>query len=340
MWKLWPRLIGVGHEVRLLAPYDPDDRLARVTAPRRFAAAPAPARLRDPAGTHIRPADERGRDEPHGPARETIGVLGRELRSGNYDVVHVHEPNVPVVSWYAAAATRTGGGHLPHLLLARSRTSWRTELPRCARIYSKLSARIAVSRPRAGPPSATTAGATGSLPNGVDLSAARPDHLRPNEELKILFVGRAEERKGLPVLLRAFEALRGAGVEARLTVAGPAVEEVEPLLLEPEGVEIAGPVDEAMACWARPTCSARPRSAARASAWSSRRRSPRARRWWRRTSPATARWRATAGQRARAGRGRGGARREALRSLAFDQTGAPRWPRPRASAPSASPGRT
>jgi phosphatidyl-myo-inositol alpha-mannosyltransferase len=79
----------------------------------------------------------------------------------------------------------------------------------------------------------------------VDLSAARPDHGRPNEDLKILFVGRAEERKGLPVLLRAFEALRGAGVDAQLTVAGPVVEEVEPLLLEPEGVEIAGPVDDA-----------------------------------------------------------------------------------------------
>ena len=83
------------------------------------------------------------------------------------------------------------------------------------------------------------------VPNGVDLSAARPDHLRPNEELQILFVGRAEERKGLPVLLRAFEALRGAGRRGapdggRAT----AVEEVEPLLLEPEGVEIAGPVDE------------------------------------------------------------------------------------------------
>ena len=41
-----------------------------------------------------------------GPLREAIGVLGRELRSGGYDVVHVHEPNAPVVSWYAAEAAR------------------------------------------------------------------------------------------------------------------------------------------------------------------------------------------------------------------------------------------
>ena len=57
-------------------------------------------------------------------------------------------------------------------------------------------------------------------------------------------MGRAEERKGLPVLLRAFEALRGAGVEARLTVAGATHEEVEPLLLERDGVRVLGRVTE------------------------------------------------------------------------------------------------
>ena len=52
-------------------------------------------------------------------------------------------------------------------------------------------------------------------------SRARPDRRRgPTSDLEILFVGRAEGRKGLPVLLRAFEALRAAGVDARLTVAG------------------------------------------------------------------------------------------------------------------------
>ena len=84
------------------------------------------------------------------------------------------------------------------------------------------------------------------MPNGVDLSLARPDHERPraDEELRLLFVGRAEGRKGLPILLRAFEALRSADVPARLTIAGATREEVEPLLLDPEGVEIVGRVSE------------------------------------------------------------------------------------------------
>ena len=57
-------------------------------------------------------------------------------------------------------------------------------------------------------------------------------------------MGRADARKGLPVLLRAFEALRHAGVAARLTVAGATADEVEPLLLDHEGVEVAGRVTE------------------------------------------------------------------------------------------------
>jgi phosphatidylinositol alpha-mannosyltransferase len=57
-------------------------------------------------------------------------------------------------------------------------------------------------------------------------------------------VGRADVRKGLPILLRAFEALRSAGVPARLTVAGATEEEVRPMLLDAEGVEVAGRVTD------------------------------------------------------------------------------------------------
>ena len=145
------------------------------------------------------------------------------------------------------------------------------------------------------------------------------------------------------MLLRAFEALRGAGVQARLTVAGATAEEVEPLLLEPEGVELAGPwtTPRSGGCSARRTCSARPRLAARASAWCSPRRSPRARPSWPPTSLATATWsRHGVGQRAgtRAATPWSSARRCA-RSPSTP-TGACGWPRPRASARSASPGRT
>src|SRR5829696_5362416 len=239
-------LIGLGHEVRLLAPYDPDDRLARVL---HRGAAPQPRPLPDyviPLGRTFGLPINGAVSNLSGPFGETIGVLGRELRSGNYDVVHVHEPNAPVVSWYAteaACAPVVGTFHTYSTSALVNKVA--ANVVGARRLYSKLSARIAVSEAARWTAQRFYGGRYRIVPNGVDLSAARPDHLRPNEELKILFVGRADERKGLPVLLRAFEALRGAGVEARLTVAGPAAEEVEPLLLEPEGVELAGQVDDA-----------------------------------------------------------------------------------------------
>jgi phosphatidylinositol alpha-mannosyltransferase len=233
-----------GHEVRLLSPYDPDDRLARVL---HRGAPPQPRPLPD----HLIPLGRTLGLPMNGAVSnlslfpEAIAVLGRELRHGGYDVVHVHEPNAWAVGWYAAEVARSpvvatfhtystsviGGNLAANVLGAR-------------RLYSKLSARIAVSEAARWTAQRFYGGHYRILPNGVDLSLARPDGSRPHEELRLLFVGRAEARKGLPVLLRAFEALRGAGVDARLTVAGATREEVEPLLLDPEGVEVAGRVSD------------------------------------------------------------------------------------------------
>ncbi|MEA2363209.1 MAG: phosphatidyl-myo-inositol alpha-mannosyltransferase [Thermoleophilaceae bacterium] len=176
---------------------------------------------------------------------EAIRVLGRELRHGGYDVVHVHEPNVPVISLFAAEAARAPTVATFHTYS----TSWvansiAANVIGARRIYSKLSARIAVSEAAEWTARRFYGGRYRIVPNGVDLSAARPSGDRPHERLEILFVGRAEGRKGLPVLLRAFEALRGAGVDARLTVAGATNDEVAPLLLDTDGVEVAGRVSE------------------------------------------------------------------------------------------------
>ena len=48
---------------------------------------------------------------------EAIRMLGRELRNGGYDVVHVHEPNAPVVELVRRRGRAPADGrHLPHLL--------------------------------------------------------------------------------------------------------------------------------------------------------------------------------------------------------------------------------
>jgi phosphatidylinositol alpha-mannosyltransferase len=237
-------LQGLGHEVRLLAPYDPDDRLARVA---HRGAPPQPRPLPDyviPLGRTIG-LPMNGAVSNLAAFPETVATLGRELRHGDYDVVHIHEPNAPVASWYATETARMPAVATFHTYSTSGVVNRvAANFIGARRLYSKLSARIAVSEAARWTAQRYYGGRYRIVPNGVDLSAARPDPARPNHKLRILFVGRAEERKGLPVLLRAFEALRGVGVDARLTVAGPTAEEVEPMLLDPEGIELAGQVDD------------------------------------------------------------------------------------------------
>ena len=59
-----------------------------------------------------------------------------------------------------------------------------------------------------------------------------------------MFVGQAVERKGLPVLLRAFEALH-EHVPARLTIVGASESEVAPLVVDRRGVTVLGRVSDA-----------------------------------------------------------------------------------------------
>jgi phosphatidyl-myo-inositol alpha-mannosyltransferase len=237
-------LTAQGHEARLLAPFDPDDRLARVmhrgAAPERRSVPDYLIPLGRTVGLPMNGAVSNLSWSPEAAVR-----LGRELRHGGYDVVHVHEPNAFAVSPFAIEAARAPTVGTFHAYS----TNWLSNtfaanVAGFRRIYAKLTTRIAVSEAAEWTARRYYGGRYRIVPNGVDLAAARPSHERPHEQLHILFVGRAEGRKGLPVLLRAFEALRGAGVDARLTVAGATQEEVEPLLLDTEGVEIAGRVSE------------------------------------------------------------------------------------------------
>jgi phosphatidyl-myo-inositol alpha-mannosyltransferase len=237
-------LLGQGHDVRLLAPFDPDDRLARVThrgaAPERL---PLPDYLIPLGRTVGLPAN--GAVSNLSAFPEAVATLGRELRHGGYDVIHVHEPNVPVVSWAAVEMARAPVVGTFHTY---SRSSFSNGLAAnvlgARRLYRKLHVRIAVSEAARWTAERYYGGDYRIVPNGVDLAAAQPTDRSGREELELLFLGRAEARKGLPVLLRAYEALRGAGIAARLTVAGATPAEVEPLLLDVEGVRVAGRVGE------------------------------------------------------------------------------------------------
>src|SRR4051812_153551 len=236
-------LIRHGHYVRLLAPYDPDDRLASIG---HRGARPQPREKPD----YLMPVGRTVGIPMNGAMSNicitpsAIATISRELRQGGYDVVHVHEPNAAVGSWFTTENARipvVGTFHTYSKSIANRIGSGPVGM---RRLYNKLHVRIAVSEAARWTAERFNGGRYRVIPNGVDVSAAPTGPKPTSDELRLLFVGRAEERKGLPVLLRAFEALQGVGVKARLTVAGATPEEVEPYLLDVRGVDVLGRVSE------------------------------------------------------------------------------------------------
>jgi phosphatidyl-myo-inositol alpha-mannosyltransferase len=239
-------LLNGGHDVRVLAPYDRDDRrtalLHRGTRPQRRE---APEWLISLGPTLGWPSNGAVSNLAHTPT--AIATLRRELRAGQFDVVHVHEPVAPVVGWDTLTSTDAplvGTFHAysesrpPHAVAA---------MLGARRKLNRLAVRIAVSEAAAWTGRRFYGGSYSIVPNGVALpegGAPAPRRRAPGDPLEIVFVGQAVERKGLPVLLRAFEALR-QHVPARLTVVGASESEVAPLLVDREGVTILGRVSDA-----------------------------------------------------------------------------------------------
>ncbi|SEH12126.1 lysylphosphatidylglycerol synthase domain-containing protein [Thermoleophilum album] len=242
-----------GHEAVLLAPWDPNDRVARWLhrglAPRERELAPWIIPLGRTLAIPANGSQSNLCLSPNGVAR-----LGHLLRRGRFDVVHVHEPNAPAVSWYAVEHARAPVVATFHAFSTSAFANhFAANIAGARRLYAKIAKRIAVSEAAAWTARRFYGGRYEIVPNGVDLERARRARAelaggersrRDQRGLRIAFLGRADERKGLPVLLRAFEALRRAGVEAQLVVAGPAPEEVRALALELDGIDPIGPVDE------------------------------------------------------------------------------------------------
>jgi phosphatidylinositol alpha-mannosyltransferase len=110
----------------------------------------------------------------------------------------------------------------------------------------RLHARIAVSEAASWTARRFYGGRYSVIANGVEVPAGGPPVKvgAAAGKLKLVFVGQAVERKGLPVLLSAFEGLRDY-VDAELTIIGATADDVEPLLIDPRGVTVAGLVDDA-----------------------------------------------------------------------------------------------
>jgi phosphatidyl-myo-inositol alpha-mannosyltransferase len=240
-------LQAAGHEPRILTPFDPDDALsARLHHGVRPQARERPANVVSLGRT----IGLRANGAVSNVALTTAAVvrLRTELREGGYDVIHVHEPIVPAIGWDAMGVRGLPLVGTFHSYSTNRLTNGLGNLAGARRRLNRLHVRIAVSRAAAWTGERFFGGLYRVIPNGVgvpeDLNR-RPARVPTQEDpLRLAFVGQAVERKGLPVALRAFEALR-AHVPVTLDVVGVDREQLELMAGDLNGVNALGKLDDA-----------------------------------------------------------------------------------------------
>ncbi|MDO8208790.1 lysylphosphatidylglycerol synthase domain-containing protein [Conexibacter sp. CPCC 206217] len=233
-----------GHDVRVLAPFDPDDQRS---ARRHSGARPLARELPDYLVSLGRTLGLRANGAISNLALTPAAALvaRRELRSGGYDVVHLHEPVAPAVCWDALLSTDAPLVGTFHVYSEHAVSHGLAALAGARRRMDRLAVRVAVSEAAAWTGRRFWGGRYRVIPNGVDLSPLRPPTPRaPGQPLRIAFVGQPVQRKGLPVLLRAFAALREQ-VPAHLTMVGVRTEDARMWLDDLRGIEALGQVDDA-----------------------------------------------------------------------------------------------
>jgi len=240
------RFIEEGHDVRVLAPYDPADTFAaglhRGARPQPLQAPDYLVSLGRTIGFKANGAVSNLSITPY-----AVATMQRELRTGGYDVVHIHEPVAPLLGWLAADSTRLPLVGTFHSYSDSRISNGIANLFGARRVLNHLHVRIAVSEAAAWTARRFFGGHYRVIPNGVhvDPQLAVPAAATSSaDRLRIVFVGQAVERKGLPLLLNAFEALR-EHIPAELTVIGPTQQELAPLMLDDRGVRVLGKVDDA-----------------------------------------------------------------------------------------------
>ena len=200
-------LIGMGHEISVIAPADDDRPLPDYIVPA-GKAMPVPYN-----GSVARLA--------FGPL--SVSRVRRWLKDGGFDVLHVHEPTVPSLSLLACWVADGPIVATFHTANPRSRALHAAYLA-LQTALEKISGRIAVSEAARTTLVEHMGGDAVLIPNGVTISRyekADPLPGWPGMGGVLGFLGRMDEpRKGLDVLLRAFVLLAEQRPGLRLLVAG------------------------------------------------------------------------------------------------------------------------
>ncbi|MGB3500789.1 MAG: glycosyltransferase family 4 protein [Mesorhizobium sp.] len=213
---------GVQNHVRDLAAWLSNERHEVVILAPRSAVGQAEARLRTVGRQHL--------IRLHGTVTEIslagradMAALRRSMAEFRPDIVHLHTPWTPLMPWQAWRAIGRPTVATFHATLPDPTSMFSRALLGAARYFLKrIEAGIVPSGvPLKALPKGGDLAPVTIIPPAVDLApwfaASRP---RNGIDVSVVFLGRLEHRKGVDVLMRAWELAAPRLVGARLTIAG------------------------------------------------------------------------------------------------------------------------
>ncbi len=147
------------------------------------------------------------------------------LEYEHFDIVHLHEPEVPLLGWAVLRASRSVNVGTFHAYSESYYQDHHRPHPLMAWVQAHLDGRIFVSPAVQEMLSNYVTDGYRVIPNGIDYQRFADPALEPIQEFadgrpNILFVGRLDERKGFRYLLQAYPHIKQAIPNTRLLVVG------------------------------------------------------------------------------------------------------------------------
>jgi phosphatidylinositol alpha-mannosyltransferase len=205
----------LGIETRTIIGHDPPGSFTRILHPRHGRHDRPPSNVIPVGRSVITPANGALPNVVLSPA--AVPRVKAALRRERFDVIHLHEPMTPVIctsalAWAECAAVATFHAHGNLAWNALGKPMW-------GFLMDRIDHRIAVTEAARESAERWFPADYELIPNGVLIP---PEAEPAGRENRIVFVGRHDPRKGMPVLIRAWpEIQRKTGAQLRVVGADP-----------------------------------------------------------------------------------------------------------------------